>query len=936
MSRHNTDVAADAIADENKLEAQYIPRKIEQKWHQRWRDLKAFAPVSTGQQDAYCIMIPPPNVTGTLHMGHAFQHTLIDILIRQQRMLGKRTLWQMGTDHAGIATQLLVTRKLMAEGKDPHTMGRETFLAEVHAWVKESGSIIGNQLERLGSSVDWEHARFTMDDAYQNAVLKVFVQLYREGLIYRGKRLVNWDPQMQTAISDLEVINKEEQGKLYTVHYKLVAGGGSIQIATTRPETILADGAVAISPGDPRFKHLLGKMVWVPMTERQIPVIEDEYVDPNFGTGCVKITPAHDFNDFQVGRRHSMEVINLFTPAAVMNENAPAAYRGLDRFAARERIVADLEAAGQLAKVEEHTYKRPYGDRSGVVIEPYFTDQWFVATAGMAQKARELVASDKINFVPQQWTKVYYNWMDSIQDWCISRQLWWGHRIPAWYDDKGNCYIGESEAEARAFHQLPDDLQLNQDEDVLDTWFSSALWTFATLGWPANTPRLQAFHPTSVLVTGFDIIFFWVARMIMFTQHFTGEIPFRQVYVHGLVRDAEGQKMSKSKGNILDPLHLIDGIDLEALVASRTSNLLQPEKAQQIARQTRKQFPQGIDAYGTDALRMTFCSLASSGRDIRFDIGRLQGYRNFCNKLWNATRFVLMQTADYQQDQPYLYNLPEQWLISRLQNVELAATEALSSYRFDWLCTQLYDFVWHSYCDWYVEFSKPLLAEAESVARRRGVQRALLLVLDACLRLLHPIVPFVTEELWEQIKGRIGQGDAACIAHAPWPLADENKVNITAEKDFSWVMQFIQSLRSLRGGYNIAPKTRLAVKVLKGKVQAQHAQLLTEHQKLIATLARLESIELLTQAPTAPCLLTLVDGIEVLVPMQGLVDPEQEHQRLLAEQAHLEKEITRLRTKLAAEFSQRAPQHVVATERDRLQGYEQDLATTQVRLRFFG
>lgn len=927
---------------ERALAAQYAPREIEAKWRAFWREHNIFSPRfaddskdSEDAQEAYCIAIPPPNVTGTLHMGHAFQHTLIDILVRRQRMLGKPTLWQMGTDHAGIATQLLVARRLMAQGRDPHALGREAFLKEVHDWVEESGNIISNQIARMGSSVDWEHQRFTMDEAYHQAVLKVFVQLYREGLIYRGTRLVNWDPQLKTAISDLEVINKEEQGELYTVHYKLVDGSGAIQIATTRPETILADGALAISPGDVRYQHLLGKQVWVPMTERQIPVIEDEYVDPEFGTGCVKITPAHDFNDYQVGQRHPMEVINLFTPDAVMNDNAPPPYRGLDRFEARERIVADLQAAGQLAKKETHTYKRPYGDRSGVVIEPYFTDQWFVATEGMAKQARELVSKGEIHFVPDQWTRVYYNWMDNIQDWCISRQLWWGHRIPAWYDEAGNHYIGESEEEARAHYGLADDLPLTQDEDVLDTWFSSALWTYATLGWPEQTQRLKTFHPTDLLVTGFDIIFFWVARMIMFTQHFTGQIPFRQVYVHGLVRDAEGQKMSKSKGNILDPLHLVDGIELEDLVQSRTSNLLHPEAARKIEQQTRKQFPDGIEAHGADALRMTFCSLASTGRDIRFDLGRLQGYRNFCNKLWNATRFVLLQTDDYRHEGPYQYGLTERWLVSRLQGLEQDADQAMADYRFDWLCNRLYDFVWHNYCDWYVELSKPLLSGAETPEQKRGVQRALLLTLDACLRLLHPVIPFVTEELWEQIKGRIGKGDAECLALQPWPRGDRDRIDNNAEQEFGWIMQLIQSLRSLRGSYNLAPKTRLRVLAFIQDADWRGG-LIDKQAGLITNLAGLESIKAITQAPDEPCLLTLVEGAQLLVPMQGLVDAKRERQRLLDEEDRLKREITRLGAKLESAFADRAPAELVAAERAKLEGYNQDLQTTRAGLTLLG
>ena len=921
--------------------AQYAPQDIELKWRNLWHQHQAFNPSSQGatvtrDNGTFSVAIPPPNVTGTLHMGHAFQHTLIDIIVRRQRMLGKRTLWQMGTDHAGIATQMLVTRKLLAEGKDPHSLGREAFIDEVQRWVEHSGSIIGNQISRLGTSVDWEHSRFTMDDDYQKAVTHAFVTLYRQGLIYRGKRLVNWDPQLKTAISDLEVINKEEQGVLYTVAYQLVEGDGSIHIATTRPETILADGAVAISPGDTRYTHLVGKMVWVPLTKRQIPVIEDEYVDKEFGTGCVKITPAHDFNDYQVGQRHQMEVINLFTPEAIMNDNAPPAYRGLDRFSARERIVADLQAAGQLVKQQDHIYKRPYGDRSGVVIEPYFTDQWFVSTQNMARKARDLVDQGAIEFIPSQWKKVYFNWMDGIEDWCISRQLWWGHRIPAWYDEQGNYYIGTSETEARSFHGLCPSTVLTQDDDVLDTWFSSGLWTFATLGWPHASERLEAFHPTSVMVTGFDIIFFWVARMIMLTDHFMGQVPFQQVYIHGLVRDKDGQKMSKSKGNIIDPLHLVDGIDLEALVASRTNHLMQPEAAKKIERETRAEFPNGIQAYGVDALRMTFCSLASPGRDIRFDLGRLQGYRNFCNKLWNATRFVLMQTADYDHDQSYSYGLTERWLVSRLQRVEAAVHNSIDEYRFDLLCQHLYEFTWHTYCDWYLELAKTLLVDNPSPTHKRGVQRALLLVLDATLRMLHPVVPFVSEELWEQIKGRIGKADQTCLALQPWPQSQPDRIDVDAERSCDWIVQLVQSLRSLRGNYQLAPKTTIQVLLYPQRQRDWYQQLLSEHGELIVNLARLESISFAEHAPSQPCILSLVDGVQVFVPMQGVVDEQQEHQRLMHEHERLNKEICRLETKLASSFSQRAPEAIVQTERNKLDAYRQDIAHTQASLALFG
>jgi len=907
------------------MDKTYQPQDIETNWYQYWEEKGFFAP--QGGDESYSIMIPPPNVTGSLHMGHGFQEAIMDGLIRYHRMKGFNTLWQVGTDHAGIATQMVVERLLDAEGLSRHDLGRDKFLERVWEWKHESGGRITQQLRRLGASCDWSRERFTMDDGFYKAVQEVFIKLHKDGLIYRGKRLVNWDPKLHTAVSDLEVISEEENGFLWHFNYPLSDGSGHLTVATTRPETMLGDTAVAVHPEDERYKHLVGKTIRLPLCDREIPIIADDYVDREFGTGCVKITPAHDFNDYEMGQRHNLEMINILTADANLNDEVPEAYRGMERFAARKQIVADIEALGLLEKIDDHKLKVPRGDRTGVVIEPFLTDQWYVTTKPLADKAIAAVEQGDIKFVPNQYQNMYFSWMRDIQDWCISRQLWWGHRIPAWYDEAGNIYVGRSEEEVRADNNIDPSVALRQDEDVLDTWFSSGLWTFGTLGWPEQTEMLKTFHPSSVLVTGFDIIFFWVARMIMMTLHLREEIPFHTVYVHGLVRDSHGQKMSKSKGNVLDPIDLIDGIDLDTLLAKRTQGMMLPHLREKIEKQTRKEFPEGIAAYGTDALRYTYYSLASTGRDINFDVGRIEGFRNFCNKIWNAARYVLLNTEEHdcgQQGGEVELSLADRWIISRLQRTEAAVEQAIANYRFDHASQAIYDFIWNEYCDWYLELSKPVLwDENASEAQLRGTRRTLVRVLETTLRMAHPLMPFITEEIWQRIAPLAGVHGETIMLQS-YPEADESKFDATAEADIEWLQGVILSIRNIRGEMNIPPSRALNVLLNNGSNEDQRR--LSENSKSLSKLAKLESIEWAGEGELPMSATQLVGNMEILVPMADLIDKEAELTRLSKEIDKLSKEIQRLDGKLSnANFVDRAPAEVVAKEREKLDAQRQAL-----------
>jgi valyl-tRNA synthetase len=911
------------------MDKTFSPADIETRWYEEWEAKNYFAPGAG--DESYCIPIPPPNVTGTLHMGHGFQQAIMDALIRYNRMKGRSTLWQVGTDHAGIATQMLVERQLEAEGVSRHDLGRDQFIDKVWAWKEESGGTITRQLRRLGASVDWSRERFTMDPELSEAVKEVFVRLYDEGLIYRGQRLVNWDPKLHTAISDLEVVQEEESGSLWHLRYPISGGEETVTVATTRPETMLGDTAVAVNPADERYAHLVGKTILLPLTNREIPIIADDYVDADFGSGCVKITPAHDFNDYAMGERHQLPMINILTADAHLNDDVPEPFRGMDRYEGRQAVVEAMEALGLLDKIEDHRLKVPRGDRSGVVIEPWLTLQWYVDAKKLAGPAIEAVESGAIEFVPKQWENTYFAWMRDIQDWCISRQLWWGHRIPAWYDADGNVYVGKDEAAIRATHDLPDSLALTQDDDVLDTWFSSALWTFSTLGWPEETEELAKFHPASVLVTGFDIIFFWVARMIMMSLHLKREVPFKQVYVHGLVRDGEGQKMSKSKGNVLDPIDLIDGIDLEALVSKRTSSMMQPQQAAKIEKATRKQFPDGIPGYGTDALRYTFYSLASTGRDIKFDLGRMEGFRNFCNKLWNAARYVLMNTEGFDPVAPSHRSEADEWILSRLQTTITETANSIEQYRFDHAAQTLYDFVWNEYCDWYLELSKPVLwDDTSSNEMRQGTLRTLLEVLETILRLMHPLMPFITEEIWQNVAARLDiSGDTIMLAQ--WPEADHEQINGEAEAEMEWLKSIIVAVRTIRSESNIPPGDELAL--ILGNTVADDSARVTRHTQALAKLAKVASISIAKAGEEqAPTLSALAGTIEVMVPMAGVIDVDKELARLDKELDRLTAERGRLAGKLSNDnFVARAPADVVDKERIKLADIETSISsiTTQ-------
>jgi valyl-tRNA synthetase len=907
------------------MEKTYTPDEIEQRWYQTWEQNGEFKP--SGEGTPYAIMLPPPNVTGRLHMGHAFQDTIMDTLIRYHRMKGDNTLWQAGTDHAGIATQMVVERQLNADGKTRHDLGREAFLDKVWDWKQESGGEITQQLRRLGTSMDWERERFTMDDGLSEAVKNVFVQLHEEGLIYRGKRLVNWDPVLHTAVSDLEVLSEEESGHMWYFRYPLTDGSGYLVVATTRPETMLGDSAVAVHPEDERYQHLIGKTITLPLVGREIPIIADDYVDPEFGTGCVKITPAHDFNDAEVGQRHHLPKYNILTINAAINDEAPIKYRGMDRYEARDVIVHDFKELGLLEGIKDHMLMVPRGDRSGAVIEPLLTDQWYVKADALAEPAVQAVKEGKIKFVPANWDKTFYNWMDGIQDWCISRQIWWGHRIPAWYDDAGNVYVGHDEVAVRTKHNIADEINLAQDEDVLDTWFSSALWPFSTLGWPENTDALKTWYPTSVLVTGFDIIFFWVARMMMMGIKFMDDVPFKEVYIHGLVRDSHGHKMSKSKGNVLDPIDIIDGIDLESLVAKRTSGMMQPQLAAKIEKATRKEFPEGIEAHGTDAMRFTFASLASTGRDINFDMNRIGGYRNFCNKLWNAARYVLMNTEDQDtgiDNSDLELSLADRWIISQLQTTVQAVTVAIEAYRFDHAAQEIYEFIWNNYCDWYLELSKPVLNnDNASDAAKRGTRHTLVGVLESVLRLSHPFMPFITEEIWQTVSPLAGiTGNS--IMSQPYPASNLDQVDSRAVADMEWMMEFITGIRSIRSQMNIPPKKQLPV-LLKNSTDIDQ-QRLKANRDFLSRLANLESIALLEgDAPASAT--ALVGKMEILIPLEGLIDKQAELARLDKEIIKLDKIIKQSSGKLSNEnYVAKAPADVVQKEREKLGEMEQALS----------
>jgi len=903
------------------MNKEYRPAEIEARHYARWEQAGYFKPAGRGE--AYCILIPPPNVTGTLHMGHAFQHTIMDSLTRYHRMRGRDTLWQTGTDHAGIATQMVVERLLDREGTSRQAIGRAKFVERVWQWKEQSGNTITMQMRRLGESVDWSRERFTMDAALSRAVVETFVRLYDEGLIYRGKRLVNWDPVLHTALSDLEVLSSEEKGKLWRFRYPLADGSGALVVATTRPETMLGDTAVAVHPDDERYRSFVGKLIRLPLAERSIPVIADEHVDPEFGTGCVKITPGHDFNDYEMGIRHGLPLINVFDQHARLNAEVPERYRGLDRFVARERVLADLQSQGLLEGSSDHVSMIPRGDRSDAIVEPLLTDQWYVRVAPLAAPAVAAVEDGRVRFVPENWSKTYFEWMRNIQDWCISRQLWWGHRIPAWYDNDGKIYVGRDEREVRAKHGLGAGHVLRQDEDVLDTWFSSALWPFSTLGWPDRAPELARYYPTAVLVTGFDIIFFWVARMLMMGLKFMGDVPFREVYITGIVRDREGQKMSKSKGNIIDPLDLIDGVDLATLLAKRTDGMMQPHLKARVEQLTRAEFPDGIPAFGTDALRLTFASLATMGREIRFDFGRTDGYHRFCNKLWNASQYVFTQISKVAaesrapaDERGLQYTAADRWIRARLRRCIEEVHAGFASYRFDLVTQTLYEFTWYELCDWYLELTKPVLGDATASPAAHAARTTLADVLGALCKLLHPLIPFITEELWLELCRKLGTSSPSVMLER-FPEIDDFAADAEALAEIEWLKAFIVGIRQIRAEMNLSPGKPLPVK-LAGASTADRARI-AANRAYIERLARVSEIEHVGASATVPGAATALLGeMRIMVPLAGLIDVGAEIARLDKQLARARKELEACRRKLDnANFVNNAPADIIAKERAR-------------------